>query len=93
MGKRGVCLAAGLLLMVLGGFPLLVVDAFASMGTRNLEGWAWWSAVLGRMLDFSRDSGWITLMGGLIFLPGLSLLVVGLLSAVAGQGRVFPSKD
>src|SRR2546423_14848286 len=81
MGKLGVCLTAGPLLMVLGGYPLLCIFGFASMprAKPDLEGMGW-STVLGRMFNFSTDAGWITLIGGLIFVFGLFLVVLGLIT-------------
>jgi hypothetical protein len=88
MGRLGVCLSAGTLLMLLGGLPLLFVYAFASMsmGPHEVEGWDYWSEVLARMFNFA-DSGCYSLTGTVILLSGAALLMYGTLASIADAVR------
>ena len=87
MGRLGFCLSVGVLLMILGGFPLFLVYGVASMVRRDLEGWDYWTTVLSRMFNLSNDAWCFSLQGSVIFLFGAGLCVYGLLSAVVSGTR------
>jgi hypothetical protein len=82
MGKQGVCLTAGPLLMVLGGVPLLFIYAFAGMVPPELTGWAYWSEVLGRMFNLS-DAGRVSVPSAMVVLAGLALFLTGIVTALS----------
>ena len=83
MGKRGFCFVGGPLIMFLGGFPLLFLYAFASLEGRGLEGWDYWSEVLGRMF-ISSDAGFASTICLGIFLLGAGFVVTGLVDLING---------
>jgi hypothetical protein len=82
MGKRGVCLTAGPLLMLLGGLPFLFVQGFPGPARPELKGWAYWSTFLGNTFDLSKDAGWISLTSSVIFVCGLALFALGVFTLV-----------
>ncbi len=77
MGKRGVLLTMGPLLVFLGGLPLLYVYAFASMAPPELDGWDYWSRVLSVMFNFS-DAGWVSLISSIVVVSGCGFFLWGL---------------
>jgi cell division protein FtsX len=98
MGPRGLCLTAGPLLIVLGGYPLFFISCYAEMATQGLasqgvDGWPYWSTVLSRMFDFTSQNGWISLISGSIFLLGLGMLVTGIVMAGTASVRYFRRLD
>jgi hypothetical protein len=86
MGRQGVCLTAGPLLVILGGAPLFYIYASASMVPPNLEGWAFWSEVLSRMFNFE-DAGWLSLFSSVVAGAGIGLFLWGLGDVVLGFVR------
>ena len=92
MGKRGVLLTAGPLLVILGGSPLLIIYAFASMVPPDLEGWDYWSLVLRRMLNYS-GAGWLTLLSSLVAVLGCAMFFWGLAVLVGDAIRCRPMRS
>lgn len=87
MGRLGFCLSVGTLLMLLGGFPLLLFCGFASMGAHGLDGWDYWARVLPRMFNFSNSDGWASSSMSAIFLFGAGLFCYGIFAAIADGVR------
>jgi hypothetical protein len=67
----------GPLLVILGGWPLFFIYAFASMVSPELEGWDYWSLVLSKMFNFS-DAGWVSLLSSLVAVLGCAMFLWGL---------------
>jgi hypothetical protein len=86
MGKRGVLLTVGPLLIVLGGVPLLMIYGVAAMVNPNLDDWDYWSLVLNKMFNFS-NAGWVTVMVSIIVAFGCVLSEWGLLVLAGGMAR------
>jgi hypothetical protein len=86
MGKRAVLLTTGTLLVILGAWPLFFIYAFASMVPPDLDGWDYWSLVLGKMFNFS-DAGWISLLSTLVVAAGSGLFLWGLVVLVGDAVR------
>src|SRR4029077_16286313 len=91
MGKRGVLLTMGPLLVILGGWPLFYIYAFASMVPPNLDGWDYWSLVWSKMFNFS-DAGWISMLSSKVVGLGCGLFLWGLLVLVGDAVRAIASK-
>ncbi|WP_435021554.1 hypothetical protein TA3x_002436 [Tundrisphaera sp. TA3] len=71
-------------LMVLGGWIVLCIFAFASMVDPSLDGREWWSEVLDHM---DSGGGWPPMMLGIIMIGG-GMLMVG--TSVVGLFRDRP---
>ena len=84
MGKKGVLLTIGPLLVILGGCPLLLIWTFAAFGMvrPNPEGWDYWSILFGKMFNFEDNTGWICLPALTVVMLGCALFIWGLVVAI-----------
>ena len=81
MGRLGFCLSVGVLLMVLGAFPLFCLYGFATMGPPEREG-PDWATVLSSMFNFA-DAGMFSVLGSVSFLGGAGLFLYGIIASIA----------
>lgn len=80
MGKLGFCLSVGILLMIIGGYPLLMSSVSAEMALRGKVHDDW--DLLVRMFDFSTDVAPYSVMGSVIFIGGAGIILFGIISTL-----------
>lgn len=86
MGKTGVLLNVGLVLLLFGACPLLYIYMYATWVPPERRATQEWSEILSKMFNFS-DAGCVSLMSSVLVLVGFILFVWGLVTTFREKRR------
>ena len=85
MGKVGVLLNVGLILIFFGGCPLFYIYMVANVVPPHLEASHDWWSVLNKM--FNSDTGWASVLSSIVVGLGCILFLWGLITLIGERRR------